>query len=495
MKEIVLKIDKFIKKHDNIFFILIALICISGITLNIELSSGDELWNFQNIYKMYNGFEIYKDANVIITPLFFLIGELIFKIFGANFLTFRIYNIIIQTVLFFITYLLMKELKIRKSICIIILLALISCKKYYIILGQANYNTLSLVFCVLGIYLYLKKYKYNSVIQGIIMFLIFATKQNIGIYYAIGIFFCEILNNKNKREKIKNILLEFFVFGILMIIMCYFFYKNNNLYNFFNFAFLNINEFVNENFFIDISALIYIVFFIVINSVLTIIFIKNKRVNSLEKSNLIILECFSISLICITMPILNIMHFLLGIYLSVILLTYLVTIFFRELKIKISEKIIKSVLLIFLIIMSLNSIYSFVSYINTINSEEYIFEKEDPFYGTIYNEEILKNIQNIKKYIEDNPNNVVVLSHKAALYMVPLKKSNGMFDLPFKGNLGKNGENGLIEKIKKLKNTEILIEKDENNIIYQESKKVRKYIINNMDKIGEIEEFEIYYKE
>ena len=34
---------------------------------------------------MYNGFVIYKDANVICTPLFFYIGNLLFRVLGANF--------------------------------------------------------------------------------------------------------------------------------------------------------------------------------------------------------------------------------------------------------------------------------------------------------------------------------------------------------------------------------------------------------------------------
>ena len=87
---------------------------------------------------------------------------------------------------------------------------------------------------------------------------------------------------------------------------------------------------------------------------------------------------------------------------------------------------------------------------------------------------------------------MIVLSSKAAFYMIPTGRSNGMMDLPFKGNLGQGGENGLIEKIKNTKNAEFLIEKDEENIEWQESKSVRKYIIDNMEKIGEIEEFEIY---
>ena len=79
MKEQLIKITNFIEKHNNIFVAMLIFVSIFGITLNVNLESSDELWNFQNIYKMYNGFQIYKDANVIITPLFFWIGEIILK--------------------------------------------------------------------------------------------------------------------------------------------------------------------------------------------------------------------------------------------------------------------------------------------------------------------------------------------------------------------------------------------------------------------------------
>ena len=62
-------------QNDNIKVLFIIFISIIGISLNVTIVSSDELWNFQNVYKLYNGFEIYKDANVICTPLFFLLAK------------------------------------------------------------------------------------------------------------------------------------------------------------------------------------------------------------------------------------------------------------------------------------------------------------------------------------------------------------------------------------------------------------------------------------
>ena len=119
MKDKVLNVANFIKKHDNIFCIILFFLSIYGITLNVYITNSDELWNFQNVFKFYNGFKLYKDINIIITPLFLWIGKLIFQILEPNFLTFRIYNMIIMTALYFTAYLLLKEFKISKKLAII----------------------------------------------------------------------------------------------------------------------------------------------------------------------------------------------------------------------------------------------------------------------------------------------------------------------------------------------------------------------------------------
>ena len=75
--------------------------------------------------------------------------------------------------------------------------------------------------------------------------------------------------------------------------------------------------------------------------------------------------------------------------------------------------------------------------------------------------------------------------------MVPLGENNGKFDLAFKGNLGKDGEEGLITDLKAKKYI-ILIEKNPQDMNYQESNLVREYITRNYNNIGEIENLLIY---
>lgn len=496
MKDKCVKINNFIKRHDNVFVIMLIFLSILGISLDTAITNSDELWNFQNIYKMYNGFRIYKDANVIVTPLFFIIGELLFKVFGANFLVFRFYNIIIMVSIYFITYLILKKLAVSKKIAIIILLSLIVYKNFGLTLIQANYNTMALMLCLLGIFINLKNVKNNSIYQGIVLFLICIAKQNMGIYYGIGLFFYELIKCNEIKIKIKKLITEFVVFIAFLLFFIFYMYVNNNLYDFINFSILGIKEFAKENIAMSYLSIITMTSIISINTILTLFFCKNKKVklNEIEKQNLILLNCFSIPLVFIMFPIFNQAHYLIGIYASLILFVYIIKLMMDRIDLKIKPKITSYILLggsILIIIISNVYLYSW-NYI--INSKEYTIDKKSPFYGGIISKELEKNIDNIVNYIKNEKENVIVLSNKAALYMIPLKRSNGMMDLPFKGNLGKRGEEGLLEEIKSMQNTKILIEKDEKEMSYQESKLVRQYIMDNMERIGEIEEFYIYKK-
>lgn len=492
IKHIILKIIQFMKKHDNWFCVILIILSIYGVTINIRIENTDELWNFQNVYKMYNGLQIYKDANVIVTPLFFWIGQILFTILGANLLTFRIYNILIMTGLYFVTYLLLKQLKVEKKIAIIIVLIFITYKSYSFVLAQANYNKMALVLCILGVLLYIKQYKNNTIIQAIVLFLIFSTKQNIGIFYAIGLFLSELLTKSEIKIKIRNIIVEVFLFFVFLVILLLYFYNNNNLYGFIDYTILGIEEFVNKNISVSIYNIILAIFFVSINFILTKIFINHKKVDKIQKKQLIILNCFSIPMVLNMIPIFNEVHFQMGMYLSILLFIYLSKILLQEINFKLKNKIIDIILIVLCILTCSISAIFFTNWVYEVYAKNYRFTKEHPFYGGLYNKELIENINNVTTYIKNNENDVIVLSDKAAFYMIPMKRSNGKMDLPFKGNLGKHGENGLIEQIKNRNDIEILIEKNIEDIHYQESKIVRKYIIENMNKIGEIEEFEIY---
>lgn len=140
------------------------------------------------------------------------------------------------------------------------------------------------------------------------------------------------------------------------------------------------------------------------------------------------------------------------------------------------------------------NIYVNTYYLKEILNKNYYFKKTSPYYGALITKEKQEEIEEIINYIKQQNTNgieVKIISYYSNLYMNILNRNNGDFDLPFYGNMGKAGENGMIEKISKLKNTKILILTEEDKE-FQESKKIMDYIKNNMKYEGTIQQFSIY---
>ena len=192
------KIDIFQKSIIAFLCLIISILLI----FLVPITANDELWNFQNIYKMFNGLTIYNDSNVIVTPIFFYIGYIILKFFSANIIFFRIYNLVIYFLLYFIIFKILKNLKVCKNLTLLytIFAFLLT---FQVVPSGANYNTLAILFSLIGLSLYVSK-KSNNLLQGLIAFLVFFTKQNIGIFYIISVLIYELYINKLSKKYIIN---------------------------------------------------------------------------------------------------------------------------------------------------------------------------------------------------------------------------------------------------------------------------------------------------
>lgn len=484
MKEKIKKVEKIMAKHDELFFILVFLLVISGYALDVETLVGDEVWNFQHIYKMYSGYKIYVDANVITTPMFHIIGVAFFKLFGANFLIFRIYNIFLCLMLFFGVYKIFKTLNVgkRKSWLYTIFIFIVENK---IIATCANYNTLAMTFCVYGILIILNKEKFKNYIllESIFITLILLTKQNIGAFYCMGYVIYTCLNKK----EIKNTLKIIGITGIFLTIFVLILYFNKVLEGFISYAILGLKEFSSRNRYVDIGYVLYMVFFTLFNSLALVFFkYKNKCKNEEQQKNIRIFASFSFVLILISYPIFNGAHIEYGILIEYILFLYIINIIFQNIRIK--RENINVFILIVMSVYSINSIRYIINYNKDIIENE--FDGNSVYFGTLFSEEDKNKIRKVTKFIQDSDKDVIDISSDAAIYMLPLKKNNGVFDLLLLGNLGKDGEKGIVNKIEKMENKIILVPREKNS--WQDSDSVIDFVKNNFEYIGEIEDLLIY---
>lgn len=483
------------KKKQYLKIILILIVILSAFTFNMKLEVGDDLWNFSNIYKMTKGYIMYKDMNVIITPLFFYLGEIFLKMFGTNMMVYKIYAFsIIYLFLFLEIYILYRKMKMKNIDATLFTVAITIIT--VLIINIASYNMFAIAFVILGIINALK-YKRNiidNIIQGIIIFLVFMTKQNIGIYYICGLALSNLLKYKKIKIVFKYTFVQITTF-LLLFAMYLLAIKNYNMYDFINYAFLGISEFATENLKCRIDKIILVVFEVIV-SVIMILLTYNKKVKFKLREKINIRTLFSISIFmdAISYPIFNFAHMYISGFVFFISMIYALYIIIIRDIFENGKKQKKRVITIITFIYVVMSICVNIVYFMKINKNDYYFEKTSPYYGTIANKETLKEIENMCNYIKMKNNEgveVKVISYYSNLYMNILNKNNGDMDLPFYGNFGKGGEDGFIEKIQRLKNTEVLILKEDDEI-FQESKKVTNFIRENYKQTGEIERFLIY---
>lgn len=474
-------------KLEYIIMFIAIIIAVSIFTFYVKIGVNDELWNFSNIYKMTNGEIIYKDCNVIVTPLFFYLGQLLFTLLNPNYLTFRIYNLIIYTILYFLEYIIFRKFKIPKEQSVLFLIISFGITGTMILIG-ANYNVLAIVFILLGILSNLKKekHKYNNIIQGIIIFLVFMTKQTIGILYLIGVITYNIITIDSIKEKIKVNLKQILVFFAFIGVYIIYLATNNNLYNFINYTILGLFDFSrNTNF--DNYIIIFAIEIIINIFVLLIALFKRNKAEKIIMNNVILLSIFSIMLLINAYPIFNKAHIILYSFIFIILIEYLIKIIFldkfKNLKnINIIINIINVIALCIIIVFSICMNYLYITNLN---------KKYEPYYGGII--ENSEQIDSVVDYIvseKENGIDVKFISCDANLYNNILKINNGRIDLPFYGNLGENGINSLIEEIRKMENTNILISKE--GLKYQEVEEIIEFVKNNYSIIGEINNYYIY---
>lgn len=292
-----------------------------------------------------------------------------------------------------------------------------------------------------------------------------------------------LIYNLVEHKPLKNVIVSFLTEIALLATYLLYLALNQNLYNFINYTFLGLKEFGTENILLEINPILFVAINIILYTLLIwmILFKKSK----FKEKSLII---FSIMALPIAFPIMNKYHTQMAMMPTIVtLIIFIEKNFLEELT---DSKIFNKFTIMFTLVLSIISTCQLINNIKQINN----YNCYDIYYGANVDKELKNNIDKILNYIKENESQgyeVKILSYKSNLYMNILKRNNGKMDLPFYGNLGIEGEDGLIEEIKNLKNTKILILKND-EYLFQESDKIREYIRDNYEKIGEIEEFDIY---
>lgn len=289
-----------------------------------------------------------------------------------------------------------------------------------------------------------------------------------------------------------NIIIKIIGIIIPIIILLIYLIMNNAIYDFIDYCILGIKTFSNK---IPYSNLLKSEFIVIkILSVCVPISIVIMTIYAFIKNNnkLLIIALLSGAEFVVAFPISDNIHFLIGSVPALVGIVYFIYLIEKDLKVCKNQRIFFKFFFEYLANMTIMlvliwGIYkNYKSFINTSN-----YSTLEHFRYIAINEELEQTIKLVDDYIQNSNKHVYILNFDAAIYMIPINKYNKNYDMFLKGNIGSKGEKGQIEKIKS-EDAKYLIVKDGIHRNWQNPEYVREYIKNNMNKTGEIENFEIY---
>lgn len=501
---------------DFILFIFIAVMVFSIIAIN-PISNLDEIWNYNTARAIAQNLIPYKDISMITTPLLPMITALFLKLIANEVIVSRVLASVLWGGVLFSIFKILKLLIKEENTCLIItaLLGLLFRDCYCI-----DYNILSLMFSLIILYIELKNidkphFENNKTdfLIGILAGLTVCTKQSIGAILAIIVVGYKIIFVQNKKEFIEYLKTAFKrIIGILIPIILVLIYLivTNSLQDFINYAVLGISTFSNKipyaklmnNDKKEIQILSRIMPFILLAMAVLTIVLQNKKkkenIGNIDNKILTML-IYSLSTIIIMYPISDEIHFLIAGTITFIGLAYILYLLGITIYNKINLQSKKKIYKITSLMISIIAI-AFIAVRGIENITEYTKQEKNE---TI---EHYKNIQ-ISEYLQERINEidifileqekenkkVYILDAEAAIYMIPINNYNKDYDMFLKGNIGKDGQEGQIQKIKQKETNEIILIRKRNlQSNWQTPTEVVDYVRENLEFMGEVSIYEVY---
>ena len=501
---------------DFILFIFIAVMVFSIIAIN-PISNLDEIWNYNTARAIAQNLIPYKDISMITTPLLPMITALFLKLIANEVIVSRVLASVLWGGVLFSIFKILKLLIKEENTCLIItaLFGLLFRDCYCI-----DYNILSLMFSLIILYIELKNidkphFENNKTdfLIGILAGLTVCTKQSIGAILAIIVVGYKIIFVQNKKEFIEYLKTAFKrIIGILIPMILVFIYliATNSLQDFINYAVLGISTFSNKipyaqlmnNDKKEIQILSRIMPFILLAmAVLTIVLQNKKKKENIGNTDnkILTMLIYSLSTIIIMYPISDEIHFLIAGTITFIGLAYILYLLGITIYNKINLQSKKKIYKITSLMISIIAI-AFIAVRGIENITEYIKQEKNEtieHYKNIqiseYLQERINEIDNFILEQEKENKKVYILDAEAAIYMIPINNYNKDYDMFLKGNIGKDGQEGQIQKIKQKETNEIILIRKRNlQSNWQTPTEVVNYVRENLEFMGEVSIYEVY---
>ena len=377
-------------KKYKIFFLFIGLFIYNFVVNYFTISNNDLIWNYGFCYNVAKGLKMYTDFNMVITPFYPTLFGLLMKLLGNNSIIFFLSNALLPTIIFTIIYKYYRKAFVES----ILLVSFIS---------TPNYNLLCLTF--LYILFVLEDKKKNDYLIGIVLGLTFLTKSPMGLLTLASLYY---------YKDIKKIFKRFIGFLIPNIIYITYFYINDSLFDYINYAFGSLLDFATDNY----RSTFGIVIIIIGISYLIYKFIKKKDIK------LLYILFFQI----MAYPIFNEIHIILCV---IPILIYFVLDVENEMYLK-----YRKYLCILLICPVLSSIMQYTLLDMRVGTNALKYKRVEASY--------VENANIIKDNV-DNLDSTYFIMYEAYYNKLLLGLDINKYDVMLEGNLGYNGVKNTIK--------------------------------------------------
>ena len=507
---------KKILKKEYLFFIFLLLYVFSFIIVR-PISNLDELWNYNMARAISEGLIPYKEISMVITPLLSFLCAGFLLILGNNVLVMRVLASLLCAGILYLTFriflILLKETKI--SVIFTLLLGFLMVEDFCI-----DYNFFSLFLILIILYLELKKNdndkkllenlsKFKSnVLIGILAGCVILSKQTIGAILSFVVAIYPIFWVRSKRdlkEFLKIVLQRILGIAIPLVIMLIYLLATGSFTDFISYTVLGVFTFSNKipyftllNRGFLIKSLAIIVPISIILLIIISIFTKKLKVNI----NFKILTIYSLVPLIIIYPISDQIHFLIGSYIVFIGILYLLYLILKWVVGKINFK--KKDIIIYGLEIIICMIMIVIAVAQIAENVMIYFESDESsknhginhYENLIIEPYLLDRINEIDKFVRNQGGKkVYILDAEAAVYNIPLNvyyKDYDMFNL---GNFGKDGTDGIIQRINEERKNEdciYLVRNPLYNYNWQTPMDVIHYVQDNLEKMGEVSIYDIY---
>ncbi len=484
--------NKMFKKKEKLCLYTAIVLFVASQVLPNSVDNLDEMWNFNFARCITNGLIPYKEFNMINGPLLSLISAIFLKILGQEMIVTRILAIVLDSTILIMTYKIMDKLEVKDYLKYIILVILAGIMMPYFAL---DYNWATLLLVLIIIYLEMKKdssWK-REIIIGILAGLTITLKQTTGAIIVLAVLGWNLLTVRNYEDLktyLKNMSLR--LLGIITVVFVFIIIllKLGAINDYLDYCIFGIKTFSNRisyvNRLIKNTSIIIRILSIIPLPIYIILGYKYIKTSMKE---FLILFTYSIAQMVVVYPISDEAHFVLAITPTAISIGYLLNSLVDIIKVPKKEEVFANTFLGGLLFLT--AIVYFAFGINNYRLQNINYELQHFKYLPMEEKQI-DEVKKMDEFIKAQEKPVYILDASAAIYMIPIDRYNKDYDMFNKGNLGSQGEDGQIEKLKNLENKIILIKNQKYNRNWQNPEKVREYIIDNMNKTGEVGVFDIY---